>query len=252
MGKVIGCGFCPQIANITGEHLWADWFGRELGIKDFMISRREPDGGSKYWRKKELNEKTNVVCKTCNNGWMSDLENAAKAVISDMVFRCSPTVLQPRDLEVIAAHTLKSAIVADLTHDNRPPYFSLFERRRFAQGLTIPEGVQMWFGSLAKPRGLFKGYYFRTKPGVSGGFELNVFTYGLGYLVVQVVASRWRKKAHRRHADSPTLKQNPVWDPVSIPFWPRDGKPISWPPTAHLSDEDGDKLVFRWDELSWA
>ena len=251
MGKVIGCGFCSQTANITGEHLWAGWFGKELGINDFMMSRREPDGRPKYWRKKELNEKTNVVCNACNNGWMSDLEIAAKGVIKEMVFRCTPTVLQPRDLKVIAAYTLKSAIVADLTHDNRSPYFSLPQRRGFAKALTIPEGVQMWLGSMAVQRGLFKGYYFQTKPGVRGGFEMNVFTYGLGHLLVQVVTSRWRKKAHRRYVGSPVLKQNPVWDPVTIPFWPIDERPVLWPPQAHLSDEDGDKLVFRWDELSW-
>ncbi len=246
MGKVIGCGFCPETANLTGEHLWSQWFGNKLGKRDYLITRKEVDGSVRQWHKKTLNEMANVVCGTCNNTWMSVLESKTKLVTNKMVFDCSPSVLQAGDIAALAANAFKSAVVADLMHDNRPPFFTLFERRRFAKGLTIPAGVQMWLGSMATRRGLFKSHYFTTPTGTSCGFELNVFTYGMGHLVIQVVTSRWRKKAHRRHALPPVVTQAIAWDRVSVPFWPSDGTPVSWPPSAHLGDEIIDEFSVRW------
>jgi hypothetical protein len=134
-------------------------------------------------------------------------------------------------------------------HDNRPPFLSLLQRRAFAATLTIPTGVQMWLASVARQRGIFASYYFATKPGASRGFEFNVFTYGFGHLVIQVVAARWKKKANRRHASPPILTQDPAWDSVSVPFWPSDGTPISWPPPQHLGDQIVNKFINRWAHL---
>lgn len=251
MGKVIGCGFCPELADITGEHLWPDWFGRKLGRRKYDFSRMRQDGILDHWPKWALNEKANVVCGKCNSGWMSDLENKTKAATNGMALYCSAVVLTARDIALIAANAFKAAVVADLMHDNRPPFFPLLQRRKFAATLTIPAGVQMWLASMARQRGLFKSYYFATKPGTSSGFEFNVFTYGLGHLMIQVVSSRWKKKAHRRHAFPPRLTQNPAWDSVSIPFWPSDDTQVSWPPSHHLGDKIIAEFVNRWAHLSW-
>jgi hypothetical protein len=252
MGKVVGCGFCPETANITGEHLWSAWFGKKLRTKKLLVTRKEADGTLRQWPKKSLDEKARVVCGLCNNGWMSDLECQAKTIVDDMALYCTPKALHARDLTILAASAFKGAIVADLMHDNRPPFFSLFQRRRFAKDLTIPSGVQMWLGSIAHQRGLFKSYYAVTKAGTSQGFELNIFTYALGHLVIQVVSAKWKKKAHRRHASPPALTQAVEWDAVSVPFWPNCGATVSWPPPMHMGDAVVDEFVRRWGNIKRA
>jgi len=249
MGKVIGCGFCPETANITGEHLWSDWFGRGLGTKVFTVTRKEANGSIKQWTKNELNEKARVVCGTYNSGWMSRLEQKFKTVAGDMAWHCTPKVLQAPDIAVLATNAFKCSIVADLMHDNRPPFFGLLARRRFAQSLTIPAGVQMWIGSLVPSRGIFKSYYYETPLGTSDGFELNVFTYAQGHLLIQVLAARWRKKTNRRRALAPRLTQSPDYDAISIPFWPSDGTDIGWPPPMHLGHEIISEFVNRWQRI---
>jgi hypothetical protein len=244
-----GCAFCSETDNLTGEHLWSAWIGRALGKRRYTFIRKEKDGSVRKWHRAELNEKAKVVCGHCNNGWMSDLETSTKVFLNDMVFHCSSTVLQPRQIVLLAAVAFKNTVVADHMHDNHPPFFSLRERRRFMRNLTIPSAIQMWLASASTQGGLFKCGYIASPVGASDGFEINHFTHGVGHVVVQVVASRWKKKSLRRHTPPPILTQAPEWNPVSIPFWPSDGKPINLPPIMHLGDEIIDKFVQRWTKL---
>src|SRR5260370_16654387 len=198
MGKGEGCGVCAEAANITGEHLWSDWVGKKVGEGRVGVNREGASGAAKRWFKKTLDEKTNVVCKDCNSGWMSKLENKVKAVIGDMALHGTPKVLQPDEVAVLAAFAFKCGVVADLMHDNRPAFFSRYERWRFAKTLTIPPYVQMWLGRVEGNRGVLDLGFFASPSGVRGGFELAVFTYSMGQVLFQVVASQWNKKGHRR------------------------------------------------------
>lgn len=107
----------------------------------------------------------------------------------------------------------------------------------------------MWFASLPVQHGLFKSYVVETPLNTPRRFEFNVFTYGLGHFVIQVVTARWNKKALRRHASPPVLTQAVEWDDCSIAFWPSDGTPVSWPPAKHLSRQVIDAFVERWTQL---
>jgi len=250
MGKVEGCGFCAETANITGEHLWSDWFGKGLGDSNRVrITREEASGAVKQWFKTTLDEKTNVVCKDCNNGWMSRLEDNVKAVIGDMALHGTPKALQPDEVAVLAAFAFKCAVVADLMHDNRPALFSRYERWRFAKTLTIPPYVQMWLGRVEGNRGVLDLGFFASPSGVRGGFELAVFTYSIGQVLLQVVASRWNKKGHRRRSGFPNLSHTDFWATAMTPFWPASGKPVEWPLPVTLSEAQVDELVRSWETV---
>jgi hypothetical protein len=243
------CAFCADTANITGEHVWSDWISTALGPRRFTITRKEKDGQIKKWHPYELNQKARVVCNSCNSGWMSDLENAVKPVIQNMILHCRETILQPSEIAILAAYAFKCTVIADHMHDNRPPFFTSTERRIFARTLTIPIGVQMWLSSMAVQKGLFKCGYITTPIGVSRGFEINHFTWGAGHLAFQVVTTRWKKKAFRRHESPPVLTQSHNWDAASAQFWPSSGKSVTWPLSMHLGDEVIDSFVQRWTNL---
>jgi len=180
---------------------------------------------------------------------MSRTESRTKPIIRDMVTQCSQTTLRACDLATIAAFAFTKAVVADQMHDNRPPFFLLGERRSFSKTLTMPTGVQMWLASTFGTRGLFKSYHIETPGNTSRDFKLQAFTYGLGYLVIQVVAFRWKKRLFRSQAQELFLEQAAVWDSVSVPFWPSDGTPVNWPPAKRLTDELIDIFVKRWVKL---
>src|SRR5260370_35124846 len=207
MSKRKGCAFCPETANLTGEHLWSHWIGESLGKKDYTFTRKEADGTVRQWHGDTLKTKARVACGDCNNVWRSELERKIKPIIQNMILHASETVLQAREIALFAAVAFKNAVVADHMHENRPPFFTSTERRGFRRTLFIPSGVQMWLASMPTQRGLFKSMSFQTPRGTGRGFEFNVFTYGIGHLVVKVYTVRWMKKAYRRHANPPFLTQ---------------------------------------------
>ena len=252
MGKAVRepCAFCSQTADITGEHLWSAWAGKMFGERKYTFTRKELDGTVITWKERHLSPTTKVVCRDCNNGWMSELENQAKSIVGDMVYQCALTTLHAKDIATIAVWAYTKGIVAEHSHHNTEPFFTFAERQLFRQTLSIPNGVQMWFVSLAIQHGLFKSYLVQAPLSTPQRFELNVFTYGLGHFVIQVVTARWKKKAFRRHRHPPILTQAPEWDCCSIPFWPSKGTPVSWPPGAHLADQAVEQFVQRWTQLN--
>ena len=248
MGKVIGCGFCGETANITGEHLWSAWFGRGLGDSRCRISRQEVSGEVKRWSKKTLDEKANVVCEGCNNGWMSELEKRVKAIIGDMALHGTPKVLQPDEVAILAAFAFKCAVIADLMHDNRIVFFGRYDRWTFAKNLTIPPYVQMWLGRAEADRGVSDLGFFSSPHGFRNGFESGVFTYSIGQVLLQVVASRWNKRGPRRRC-FPDYSHSGLWSTVLTQFWPDSGKPVKWPISVALSESQVDALVRSWETI---
>lgn len=187
-----------------------------------------------------------MVCKECNNGWMSELENRSIPIMKSMIVHRSPTKLNAPDIAVLAAIGFKNAALADRMQTIRAPFFSQSECRLFANRLTLPDGLQMWLATMSLQHGLFNNYYVYTPSSRTNSFEGHVFTYGAGHLVIQVASWRWRKKSRRRHYPAPLATQADRWHGYFTPFWPSDGSMVSWPPVAHLGDQLVHEFTNRW------
>ena len=243
------CAFCPETSDITREHVWDKWLAETLGIQKFTMVRKEIDGQVLKWSSSKLDWQTKVVCGQCNNTWMSDLVSQTKAIAKDMILAAREIILKPTDIQTIAAYAFMKSVVADHSHENRESFFTLSERRSFRQTLCIPDGVQMWLASLPFQHGLFKSMTIEAPLNTPNRFEVNVFTYGVGHLVIQVAASRWKRKALRRHARPPVLTQGTDWDTCSIPFWPKRSNSLSWPPAQHMGRPLIDPFIGRWIDI---
>jgi hypothetical protein len=244
------CAFCFSRANITGEHLWSDWAARLFPPRIYQFTRKTRDGAIIQWDKGAINEKSKVVCGTCNSGWMSELENKTKQIASAMVKDGTATTLDDIDVATIAAFGFLKSVIADHMQE-RELFYSVAQRHTFRRTLLIPEGVQMWLARTPIWRGIFKSTTVSLPLGAPDRFEFNTFTYGIGHFVIQVVGARWKKKAFRRHADPPKLNQASEWDPVSIPVWPVCANPVQWPPSTDLNRQIEDEFIKRWGNLKW-
>lgn len=243
------CIFCPTTtAKRTGEHIWSDWINKELTTTGFTLAGASADGKPRTWRDSKLRVKANVVCERCNNGWMSQLEQRSKPILSGMIRDGSRVTLQPADLAVIACVAYKNAIVASEVGGGG--FFSFRERARhlFAKKLTIPGGVQMWLARLPHQGfGLCSSDIINTAPDYSNPFDLNVFNYAAGHLLIQVLAFAWRDRAKRRHGRPAVLTQNKGRNSYSIQFWPIDGAALLWPPPQDVSYKLlHEEFRYRW------
>ena len=246
------CLFCPSTAKLTGEHLWSEWIGDLLGDRTYVFTRRtHPDDKPDPWTLESLSQTAKLVCGTCNNGWMSNLESKhAKPAMQSMILADSPVTLSPFQMASIAAFAFKSTIIAwHMKQTTSRSPFSLASRRRFAQSLAIPDGFQVWLSALDRPGGrvygVWQGHTFKTPVGTPNGFENYVFTFGVGNLLIQSTTSRWAKHFFRKFS-VPLLTQHADADSFAIPIWPNDGRDVVWPPSRHLSNEAIDTFCCRW------
>lgn len=248
------CAFCLRPAKMSGEHVWSDWIGKLFADYKGMYSFRttttknRPD---RHWQTHSIDMKAHVVCESCNNTWMSDLDGEAKATMKDMIRYAAYISLLPRGIASIAAFTLKTAVVADHIRPHRTPFFSHTARKQFAATFAIPAGVQVWLSAFRGKHllsGRYSTIYAKIGDGRFKGFELYIFTYVAGFLALQLSASRWTSIA-KKPLSIPLLTQHSAWDRVSVPLWPSDGTAVVWPPPEHLNDESLNIFSGRWAKL---
>jgi hypothetical protein len=183
---------------------------------------------------------------------MSDLDSQASMTIANMIRYGSAVSMLPPGIATVAAFTFKTAVVVDCITTDRPrPFFSHADRKRFAATLEIPRGVQVWLSTFHGPRvhGRFTCHYGQIRGGRFKKFEFYVFTYVAGFLVLQLTAFRWNSVA-KRPSFNPRFIQDTLWDVVSIPLWPPDGKPVTWPSSQYLTRDSVKVLADRWGRIS--
>lgn len=157
VSKYVACPFCGRRGLRTKEHVWAQWLhetegartllqgtvGERIPTPDQVVSRSEAgryelrtDKPGRY--AKWLPNVTVDVCKECNTGWMSRLENSAKAILGPFVFDGSSLRLSPDDLHVLAAWATKSWMAYALT---RPRQFNPFSDDDYRLMSTSPAAL---------------------------------------------------------------------------------------------------------------
>jgi hypothetical protein len=228
--------------------MWDAWINKKLPPLTYRARKRysldspliEHDADS-------LNEKLPVVCRQCNNGWMSVLSLKVKDRFERAILDAEPFSLGPRDAAILAAFTFMKAVVTN--HLTIQPFFTRAVRRQFKDSLAIPPVTQMWVA-------VFHGESFmstRSNFGVNGtkqlgplfNIEFGSFTYVVGHLVLQLLAPRWKRV---KHSGRPlgTLTPGSGWNPVTTLFWPHSGTVVSWPPSKYFSDDSIQTFIYRF------
>jgi hypothetical protein len=240
------CAFCPATAKLSGEHLWSDWMKTIFAGKNFTFTQRDSEGkATNVWRSSKIDLTAKVVCKSCNESWMSRLESQhAKPALSDLIVGSKELALSQWRANSIALFAFKSAIVIDQMRRGAP-FFGRSLRHKFARTLIIPKHVQMWLaGYLPMGSGRFNTYYADASISNGGRLDLYVCTYAVGHFIFQVVAVR--------STGIPSFSPRPGFEHLSIPFWPDIPDGISWPPQDVLrTSTDFDKFSERWGAISF-
>ena len=114
------CPFCGSVSKLTAEHVFGDWLSR-IGLP------REPmahGAGPLNRVMRELGVRppflqTVGVCATCNNGWMSQLEQVAQRVLTPFILG-RPGQIELEDAAAIAAWVQKTTLTAADAEDAAP------------------------------------------------------------------------------------------------------------------------------------
>lgn len=262
------CIFCDNAAD-SGEHLWSDWMGDLLKrkwhrsrleiVKDFRFEGA-PFGELSYWscHGATHKKKVYVVCATCNNGWMNDLEKAARAYLEQMIKGELITLDQTAQRAVAEWISLKVLVLEHDPTGGQPPtpIFSREDRLNFKDTHRPPSGFRAWLCKangedssrwydsltlgaarmLLSPTALFAG----NLPPAGPSRNVQAVTWGIRHLLI--------------HSFSITY---PYLNPLlqmrfegGVNVWPPTNRTIRWPTDDVFADGEIDMLANSLEAYS--
>jgi hypothetical protein len=210
------CVFCGRRADSL-EHVWPQWISRHLANRGpFKLVDRTRGRTVQFGN--VLDVKIRRVCKTCNNGWMSQLETRAKPLLEPM-FDGTPVTLHPNDQAVLALWSIKTLMMTDLWHDN-PDVFSPNHHWEVYQTRKPPLDVSVLIAALEEAER--NAVYSEA---AQQGTERHRLMMTFERLVVQV----------RLLAPSASVQHG--WDTrrSAVQLWPIERASVDWPPPEPLN-----------------
>jgi hypothetical protein len=241
------CAFCPATANISGEHIWSDWMNALFPSGQVTFQKVEQDGSiSKRWRSVSgLNMTANVVCKKCNETWMSAIEaDHAKPAMSDLILGKPATEITPEQAHGISLFAFKTAVISNYSLPEDEEFFEISHRYAFRKSLSIPSKVGMWLLGFAPDSGggiRSVNIYFPDKN--SPKLTLNVCSFYVGQLGFQVVSLKSNTVTQ--------IESLPTPDNLTVLFYPTLRGGVSWPRTVVLGWEVFDRFAYRWNSVKY-
>lgn len=243
------CAFCSETAN-SAEHVWAAWISGILPTTRYNNERTEGEAENS-WTTAKIDQTAKIVCKRCNETWMSDLENQVKDLLTPLIRDGKKTTLMREDMRLLSVYAFKQAVVGNYQSLRLmpEPIFTRAERERFRQSLIVPPDLRIWISSF-RGRSRFSGLsdprYAKSTTDPAPLNDLDIFshTYVAGHLALQLMAYRWNSIANRgRQIELPEQPKN--WGQACQQIWPLPLDAITWP-LKYIGQNTIDAFVNRW------
>jgi len=149
----VRCIFCDQYREKAKEHIWPRWLFNYMG----EIGRKEVAGLHFHFpwpspvsvRKQSIESLVNgKVCKRCNNGWMSELENQSSPLLKDVIENTrNANSWGSCEAELIAKWSFKTSIMIN-SGTNYRKIIGKNLIREFYKTQTLPNNVTVDFAFL--------------------------------------------------------------------------------------------------------
>ena len=218
----------PRDSGTTHTHGAATWPTRDNGLIRPTLSTRRKQGhsGSKQVR---------VVCKHCNETWLSLLENSAKPVLLPLITG-SAGAREKEKQSILSSWAAKIAMTAE--HINKGKNVMLqSELTWMRMNCMPPKGWNIWVAPYSGTEWRDLGIYQHSgkltiPPGIgftSGAHSLQLTYMGLGRVLFLAVSSSWDR----------------LWDildrldvPGATRIWPIRQENIAWPSPDVFTDSE--------------
>lgn len=229
------CPFCDSRARLTREHVWPEWYSRELKARGIVLT-----GDIVSNNKIDI---TVPVCAECNNTWMSVLENDAKDLLLKMTDAATGTrraiALSQLDQRRLAAWALKTAYLIDAYREPIVPRGFLYE---LALQRVPNQCTAVWVAGYSTDtvlRAAKRAMDFRTTTGQPTNNSPNalVVTFTIMNTLFQVLVgfnggTLTTMRDNRRQYGGALFK-----------IWPEPATDLVWPPSLGFSRASWDDLV---------
>lgn len=175
------------------------------------------------------------VCRECNNGWMSRLENEAKPILERMLDD-RPVGLDLAQRAIVGMWSMKTAMVLEAidAHDQR--VYTQEERARLRSLSAIPERSLVWLARVLEPTLLLSGKTLLRASESDERDRALATTFVFGHLAIQVASFRFGAN-HPPEVRVTTDVKRGAWSESTVRIWPADEATVSWPPASPMRTE---------------
>jgi hypothetical protein len=186
--------------------------------------------------------KIRKICATCNSGWMSRLESAAKPTLSALILRKTQCLSQI-DQQSLAAWTVMISIVAEYT--DIPTQSIPDEQRQYLKDNGVPpDGWNIWIGTYVgdkwRQRYRHLGHVVISKNALNAlsatlpHYNTQFSTFVIGSLLIHAASTTVRNLI-------PVFKASV--DRRLEQIWPLNKQFVTFPTATVLSDDDADYIA---------
>jgi hypothetical protein len=237
------CIFCGGV-KLSKEHAFAKWLHPHLPMKPIAnheafsehILLTHTDSKVKVRSGDPHSGTVRVVCETCNTGWMSSLQEAARPALLPMV-QGKRSSLHKRHLQNLCGWVAMFVMVNEWREKNRAFAGVSQEERSFLMENGVPPKTwKIWIGELARPGGI---YHHTSIPVAGNGVEVDmidgipmpntqVTTVSMGPLFIHAFSSSYPRASVNQRLPAETMSQ----------VWPIRHSPVTWPPHKPVSQAE--------------
>jgi hypothetical protein len=243
------CIFCGG-TGMSKEHIWARWMVPHLpkdppnfSLLDVVVHKTHETRKERTDDRSAYSGTINLVCKLCNNGWMSVLQERTKPILLPLISGEKPA-LSRNDRRVLAAWITMFVMVAEFQVRDKVS-ITPEVRADFSKTGIVPTNWAIWLGFYERDR--WRGLTVHSTIPVSSledgidparpdGLPMpntHATTIVIGKLYVHALGSVFSEFAKKNRLDQAKL-------PMSR-LWPLGFRPFKWPSTT-LNDEQASKI----------
>lgn len=232
------CLFCGR-AGTGKEHILPQWIGRSYtqdpppGVDIALVHETFKPDGTMFGRRKKSKRTAFVTlafCETCNNTWMSALDNQVRPLLRPMMFSRQPLTLTVDDQRLLTVWATKLAL-GFLTLEPEESQWARPEQFRELYDTRAPlVGSQMWIGAREQ---WHPAMYRAHSTALRGRADDEIDGFGVvlsvGYAVFWVLVP-YEAGGHLRLFSDSAMAAKPIW--------PGLGRPVVWPPALPIAGVD--------------
>lgn len=247
MGK---CIFCPFEGRLTREHIWADWLRAyiprvEQNYDVGNVTLYKPGTAPAEVKEKLVggdphSRRVKCVCKACNIGWMSTLQEAAKPIVVPLL--TGEDIKLGRKEQRILAAWIAMAIMCSEFGDPTRVAISQDDRDILYRHHVPPRpNWRIWIGRYRRERWRSRWAHnlicVTKKEEEQRAFLENRFyntqstTYTVGELYIHAISCRIPRATREFRFQAPL-------DNALFEIWPTRGHTLAWPPPRVLNDSE--------------
>jgi hypothetical protein len=229
------CFFCSSTADSL-EVAWPRWLTGQFRGTQPSDAHLERGKETRSWSVLQPELTVRCVCRSCNNGWMSQLESQTKPLLQPLLMG-EHSSLDPADQAILALWCMKPAMVLEALDKPELRAYTQRERERLRTVSAIPWRTAMWLAG-SVDQSFFLSGKNRHLGEASNPIPGSSITMVFAHVALQVLTIRVPADVGPKTLVTTAVRSGP-WDRSTVKIWPGQSAKIDWPPAVGLNGELG-------------